>query len=245
MRIIHFSDVHFKPGASISKSQRLVERFIDALKVVQQQKPIDLIIFSGDMIDRGGKDFPSMSNAFMNFKNLIIDKILSSLNLGHDRFVFVCGNHDIVRDKDSQYVEKGLATELNDITSLDDFVRDPNSIDNVKRIEDFNNFRHKFYAELPDVEYHETPYQSNLVLSIDVIPIPMDEAIREVENRRLGVEYYREMNDIAAYRVIGGEFYISNLNNILPEIDINYNLYILRELSSILYEIYTSTYRKL
>ena len=69
--------------------------------------------------------------------------------------------------------------------------------------------------------------------------------IDDYQNRRLGVEYYREMNDIAAYRVIGGEFYISNLNNILPEIDINYNLYILRELSSILYEIYTSTYRKL
>lgn len=167
MRIIHFSDAHFQPGTAISKSQRLADRFIDSLKVIHQEKPIDLIIFSGDMIDRGGKDFSSMSDAFMNFKNLIIDKILSSLNLGHDRFVFVCGNHDVVRDKDSQYMEKGLATDLNDITSLDDFVRDPKSIDNVKRIEDFNNFRHKFYAELPDVEYHETPYQSNLILTID------------------------------------------------------------------------------
>ena len=167
MRIIHFSDAHFQPGTAISKSQRLADRFIDSLKVIHQEKPIDLIIFSGDMIDRGGKDFTSMSDAFMNFKNLIIDKILSSLNLGHDRFVFVCGNHDVVRGKDSQYMEKGLATDLNDITSLDDFVRDPKSIDNVKRIEDFNNFRHKFYAELPDVEYHETPYQSNLILTID------------------------------------------------------------------------------
>lgn len=167
MRIIHFSDAHFQPGTAISKSQRLADRFIDSLKVIHQEKSIDLIIFSGDMIDRGGKDFSSMSDAFMNFKNLIIDKILSSLNLGHDRFVFVCGNHDVVRGKDSQYMEKGLATDLNGITSLDDFVRDPKSIDNVKRIEDFNNFRHKFYAELPDVEYHETPYQSNLILTID------------------------------------------------------------------------------
>lgn len=36
-------------------------------------------------------------------------------------------------------------------------------------------------AELTDIN-------RNLILSIDVIPIPMDEAIREVENRRLGVE---------------------------------------------------------
>lgn len=33
-----------------------------------------------------------------------------------------------------------------------------------------------------------TDLNKNLMLSIDVIPIPMDEAIREVENRRLGVE---------------------------------------------------------
>ena len=33
-----------------------------------------------------------------------------------------------------------------------------------------------------------TELNRNLILSIDVIPIPMDEAVREVENRRLGVE---------------------------------------------------------
>ena len=33
-----------------------------------------------------------------------------------------------------------------------------------------------------------TDLNRNLMLSMDVIPIPMDEAIREVENRRLGVE---------------------------------------------------------
>lgn len=33
-----------------------------------------------------------------------------------------------------------------------------------------------------------TELNRNLMLSIDVIPIPMDEAVREVENRRLGVE---------------------------------------------------------
>lgn len=166
MRIIHFSDAHFQPGNAIMKSQRLADRFIDALKVIHQEKPIDLIIFSGDMIDRGGKGFTSMSDAFMNFKNLIIDKILSALNLSRERFVFVCGNYDVVRSKDSQYLETGLSLDLNDLTSLDDFIRDPKSIDNVKRVEDFNTFRHKFYAELPGIEYYETPYQANLVLTI-------------------------------------------------------------------------------
>lgn len=166
MRIIHFSDTHFQSGIGIMRSQKLAERFIDTLKVVHQQKPIDLIIFSGDMIDKGGKNFSSMADAFMSFKNLVIDKILSELKLGQERFVFVCGNHDVVRDKDSQYLETGLATGLSDISKLDDFIRDPKSIDNVKRIEDFNNFHHKFYAELTDVEFYDTPYQSNMILDI-------------------------------------------------------------------------------
>ena len=33
-----------------------------------------------------------------------------------------------------------------------------------------------------------TELNRNMMLSIDVVPIPMDEAVREVENRRLGVE---------------------------------------------------------
>ena len=64
-------------------------------------------------------------------------------------------------------------------------------------------------------------------------------------NKRLRVEYYRELTPEALYRVIGGEFFLSTLDTLLPDIDINYNLYILRELASVLYEIYTSTYRKL
>lgn len=61
----------------------------------------------------------------------------------------------------------------------------------------------------------------------------------------LGAEYYRELTPEAKYRVIGGQFFLSEIEYIRPEIDINYNLYILRELASILYEIYTSNYRKL
>ena len=33
-----------------------------------------------------------------------------------------------------------------------------------------------------------TDLNRNMMMSVDVIPVPMDEAVREVENRRLGVE---------------------------------------------------------
>lgn len=64
-------------------------------------------------------------------------------------------------------------------------------------------------------------------------------------NRRLGPEYYREFNSRASYHIINSAFYLYELDRIRPEIDIDYNLFLLRELLSVLYEIYTSNYRKL
>jgi len=49
-------------------------------------------------------------------------------------------------------------------------------------LKDYANYiKDGMVAELTDIN-------RNLILSIDIIPVPMDEAIREVENRRLGVE---------------------------------------------------------
>ena len=73
----------------------------------------------------------------------------------------------------------------------------------------------------------------------------LEEVIDDYINKRLGVEYYRELSPGGSYRVLGGEFYITNLPQLTNEIDIGFNFYLLRELSSILYEIYISTYRKI
>ncbi len=57
-----------------------------------------------------------------------------------------------------------------------------NKVGRVFFLKDYASYiKDDMVAELTDLN-------RNLMLSIDVIPIPMDEAIREVENRRLGVE---------------------------------------------------------
>ena len=49
-------------------------------------------------------------------------------------------------------------------------------------LKEYSNYiKDYFVTELTEIN-------KNMMLSIDVVPIPMDEAIREVENRRLGVE---------------------------------------------------------
>lgn len=63
-----------------------------------------------------------------------------------------------------------------------DYFEMGNKVGRVFYLKDYASYiKDDMVAELTDMN-------RNLMLSIDVIPIPMDEAIREVENRRLGVE---------------------------------------------------------
>lgn len=73
----------------------------------------------------------------------------------------------------------------------------------------------------------------------------LEQFIDDYINKRLDVLYYREFNSRGLYNVSNSGFYLDMIDVLSPEIDINYNLYLLRELSSILYEIYISTYRNL
>lgn len=54
MRIIHFSDFHLQGGKILILHKINAEKLLDALRKVNKQKEIDLVVFGGDLIDRGG-----------------------------------------------------------------------------------------------------------------------------------------------------------------------------------------------
>lgn len=63
-----------------------------------------------------------------------------------------------------------------------DYFKIGNRYGRVVFLKEYSNFiKDSMIAELTDLN-------RNMMLSIDIIPIPMDEAVREAENRRLGVE---------------------------------------------------------
>ena len=57
MRILHFSDFHLRPNKQGERSMDIFNRMMDKLQEINQEANIDLVIFSGDMIDKGGKYF--------------------------------------------------------------------------------------------------------------------------------------------------------------------------------------------
>lgn len=64
----------------------------------------------------------------------------------------------------------------------DDYIKIGNRYARVLFLKEYANYiKDSMVAELTDIN-------KNLMMSIDVIPIAMDEAVREAENRRLGVE---------------------------------------------------------
>ena len=56
MRIIHFSDFHLRAD-SLDRAKSIIERFKDALISINKERKIDLILFTGDMIDKAGNGF--------------------------------------------------------------------------------------------------------------------------------------------------------------------------------------------
>ena len=54
IRILHISDFHLN-GNYVDDAKTLLQNILDAIEKANQQ--IDLVVFSGDMIDKGGKTF--------------------------------------------------------------------------------------------------------------------------------------------------------------------------------------------
>ena len=168
MRIIHFSDFHLQ-GDQIERANTIVNRMLEAIVPIHHQKPIDLIVFSGDLIDRAGNDFPEpkMTNAFNQFKTTVIDSMIVALGLPQNRFVFSPGNHDVNQKAESGDDDKKLTEKLCDQRALDKFMHQQDFVDMVPRIKEYNVFRNIIWADCDDAEIRIDPLQLCIKLMID------------------------------------------------------------------------------
>ena len=91
MRVIHFSDLHY--GKHNDRIERMLPVLIKALKKLNNEKKIDLIIFSGDLVWTG-ENKKNFEKAKLNF----IDPIISVLNISEENFILTQGNHDNMKD---------------------------------------------------------------------------------------------------------------------------------------------------
>lgn len=169
IRILHISDFHISQS-SLSLSKELVSSLLEKLKLLQKEKSFDLIIFSGDAIDKGGdKDENGHVTSFALFEENVVKPILECLNLDKTRFMLTPGNHDIQRENIDEIYEEGLRSFLKDEKAIES-KKEVTSL--FSRCEDFKLFERSFYPDYTDVfNYFPTKAQSTFKLKINDLTI--------------------------------------------------------------------------
>ena len=165
MRILHLSDFHLD-RSNMDISKNLVEKLLIALKSINNEKKIDLVLFTGDMIDMGGKSFdePKIKNALKLFEEIFINPLIKALNLTKNRFIFTIGNHEVDFNKidtndNINYTNESIDAEI---------LKNKNKCG--EHLEEYNQFRDEFWNEISDVDIKDTNLQYGLKFEIKENP---------------------------------------------------------------------------
>lgn len=166
IRIIHLSDFHLNKKNLEDWNYFIRDSFLDELKKINQEALIDLLVLTGDLIDKGGMSFGSIEEAFLEFNRQIISPILSSLNLPINRFLIIPGNHDLSQKADKEYVDLGLRTYFDSSEKIQDFIKNGKTGDyeGFERVKAFKDFEQTLYAGIPSCEL--SCFDSNFILDI-------------------------------------------------------------------------------
>ena len=160
IQIIHISDFHLDSKPISIKKTDLINALIDDLNSQDINLSKCIIVISGDLIDKGGKDFASTKDAFKFFQEIFVDEFSKRLSIKKEQFFFVPGNHDIDRNKIESIVEKGTAEEVSTISGINDFIlKNREKSKYLDRLKDYKEFEQDCYADL-SIKKHMSNFDS-------------------------------------------------------------------------------------
>lgn len=153
IRILHLTDFHLDNRTLEDWNKFYKEALFNKIDEIQSVKRIDLVLFTGDMIDKAGKDFGSVKEGLESFNKNVIQPILQKLELDVSRFILCPGNHDINRFKDDEIDENGVKTTLTSTEKVIDFIKkadEKGSYQRIERIKEYKEFEKKLYEDIVD-----------------------------------------------------------------------------------------------
>lgn len=171
MRIIHFSDFHLRPDHS-KRAESILKSFLDALSEINNEHKIDLVIFTGDMIDKAGEKFnvPKITTALTSFEQLVIKPLIEKIGIHANRFIFTMGNHEVDRDKTNEDSDNKLTNILKSHEDIDYYIQNEGKLE--PRIEEYNNYRNEYWKRNQgDAELELTSYQYSVKIVIDGVKV--------------------------------------------------------------------------
>ncbi|AUD00887.1 metallophosphoesterase [Spirosoma pollinicola] len=149
MRIIQLSDIHLSSSNIAELRNYYLEALINDLDKFHNDKPIDIILLTGDLVDKGGEKLGD--SPYEIFKEIFIDKIQSKFNLNNNQILFIPGNHDIQQEHIDDDIEFALTAKLTKELANERLKqqRDKIIITN-KRVEKFKEFEKSFHKDRVD-----------------------------------------------------------------------------------------------
>lgn len=163
MRIIHFSDFHLCGGDKIKQSIMIAKKLAKSFGEINCERQVDLVVFSGDLVDCGGASFPSITEGFKAFKEEVIDRILEACNISADRFIMVPGNHDFVNPEEDVMADLEGKTENADAVAN---VLCDDSFSVIPWMKDYKDFEKEYYVA-SNATYKMSPFQSIIIVDVD------------------------------------------------------------------------------
>ena len=159
LNILHISDAHIQKK-NMTEISEIVQKLVADVKKVEEEKKlsIDLVCFTGDLIQRGDEALEG-EKQWALATDILITPLLRELGLSDERFVFVPGNHEVDISKIVPRLEKGLIIES---------LRDINEI--MDNFYDSYNGRVSYFYELvkkrlPDVRLRNLGYSYNIEIN--------------------------------------------------------------------------------
>jgi len=169
MRIVHISDIHL----SAENYQEFVNDYRgaliqDLLNYHTYNKKIDLIVITGDLVDKGGyslfsiEEYKEYDNPYKIFEDHFITPIAVALNISKQCFLFIPGNHDVDERGIMLWDESNLCKNIS-AANINRHLKENRDYKHSERIRKFKEFEQNYHSSTPEYEF--TQNQSTYIHS--------------------------------------------------------------------------------
>lgn len=172
MRIIHLSDIHLCKDNIEDFRLYYRKTLIEELKEINKKFDIDLIIISGDLVDKGGDSLMTISSyeSFLNpydiFEKEFIDPLCTEVEIKKEKILFIPGNHDIQQNKIDEVKEAGVKSILTtpkEVNRLcEKYNTDFNNL-NFEKLQNFLEFENRYHIKDEDQYYEFSALESKVI----------------------------------------------------------------------------------
>jgi Icc-related predicted phosphoesterase len=161
MRIVHLSDIHLSKQNFNEFQNNFKDALLKDLCDYHQSIPIDLIIITGDLVDKGGhslfeideyKAYKDVKNPYEIFEEVFLNPIISSLRFPKNNILFIPGNHDVDEREILLFEESEMIKNINKDNVIE-YLNGNKTFVNNHRIKKFKEFERKFHNDNSLYEY--------------------------------------------------------------------------------------------